>query len=87
MDNESEVDNFNDAVFSDKYGKVADAIEALVKESDSLPCVSESDLSDSEFQLKRVYDWLMDENRKPAQTKFTAGWQRNLAKEIEYRLK
>lgn len=41
MDNESEVDNFNDAVFSDKYGKVADAIETLVKESDSLPCVSD----------------------------------------------
>jgi hypothetical protein len=44
-------------------------------------------LSDSEFQLKRVYDWLMDENRQPAQTQFTAGWQRNLAKEIEFRLK
>ena len=40
----------------------------------------------SELQLKRVCDWLIDENREPAQTKFTAGWQRNLAKEIEYRL-
>lgn len=44
------------------------------------------ELSDSEFQLKRVYDWLMDDNREPAQTKFTSGWQRNLAKEIEYRI-
>lgn len=43
-------------------------------------------LDDSEFQLKRVYDWLMDEDRELAQTKFTAGWQRNLAKEVEFRL-
>jgi hypothetical protein len=37
-------------------------------------------------ELKRIYDWLMDENREPAQTKFTAGWSRNLAKEIEFKL-
>lgn len=46
-------------------------------------------LSDSRdcFQINRVYDWLMDENREPAQTKFTAGPVRNLAKEIEHRIK
>jgi len=33
-----------------------------------------------------LYNWLMDENREPAQTKFSAGDLRNLAKEIEYRL-
>ena len=47
---------------------------------------AENDLDNSYFQLKMVYDWLMDETREPAQTKFTEGWQRNLAKEIEYRL-
>lgn len=36
--------------------------------------------------IKRVYDWLMDDNREPAQTKFSAGAIRDLAKEIEYRI-
>jgi len=40
--------------------------------SQAQPCVSESD---SEFQLKRVYDWLMDENRQPAQTLFDRDWE------------
>jgi hypothetical protein len=40
----------------------------------------------SEPELQRLYEWVMDENRKPAQTFFTAGWLRNVAKEIEYRL-
>ena len=35
---------------------------------------------------KRLFEWLIDENREPAQTKFSAGNIRNLAKEIEYRL-
>lgn len=43
--------------------------------------------TDADFQLERLYDWLMDENREPAQTKFTAGTLRNVAKEIEYRIK
>lgn len=37
-------------------------------------------------EMERLYNWLMDENRIPAQTAFTAGWLRNLAKEIEFRL-
>lgn len=41
----------------------------------------------SEWQLQRLYDWIMDENREPAQTAFTAGTLRNCAKEIEFRIK
>ena len=37
-------------------------------------------------ELQRLYDWLMDEKRKPAQTFFTSGALRNVAKEIEFRL-
>lgn len=40
-----------------------------------------------EPQLQRLYEWLINDNREPAQTKFTAGWLRNVAKEIEYRIK
>jgi len=46
----------------------------------------EENLTDSEFQLKRLYDWLMDEKRENANTKFTAGWLRNVAKEIQFRI-
>ena len=35
-------------------------------------------------EMKRLYDWIIDEKRKPAQTFFTAGETRNVAKEIEY---
>ncbi len=34
----------------------------------------------------RLYKWLMNENREPAQTFFAAGSERNLAKEMEYRI-
>lgn len=37
-----------------------------------------------ESQMKRLYDWIMDENRKQATTFFTSGWLRNVAKEIEF---
>ncbi len=40
----------------------------------------------AEQELKRLYDWLMDENREPAQTFFTAGELRNVAKEMEFKL-
>ena len=40
-----------------------------------------------EFELQRLYDWLLDENREPANTKFTAGKTRNVAREIEFLLK
>lgn len=41
----------------------------------------------TEIDLNKLYSWLMDENRKPAQTHFTQGIARNIAKEIEYRIK
>lgn len=37
-------------------------------------------------EIKKIYDWLMSENREPAQTYFTSGESRDLAKEIEFRL-
>lgn len=45
------------------------------------------ELTDSDFELQRLYDWLTTESREPAQTKFTAGWTRNVAREIEFLLK
>lgn len=39
-----------------------------------------------ESQMNRLYNWIIDENRKPATTFFTSGWLRNVAKEIEQRL-
>ena len=36
-------------------------------------------------EMERLYEWLMTGNREPAQTKFTAGTLRNVAKEIEFR--
>lgn len=44
-------------------------------------------IDDPDFEMKRLYEWLQSENREPAQTKFTAGWTRNVAKEFEYQLK
>lgn len=37
-------------------------------------------------ELQRLYDWLQDPEREPAQTKFTAGLTRNVAREFEYLL-
>ena len=47
--------------------------------------VSVSDLSNFEFQ--RLFEWLQEPKREPAQTKFTSGMTRNIAREIEYLLK
>ena len=44
-------------------------------------------LDKEEFELQRLYDWLLDENREPANTKFTAGKTRNVAREIELLLR
>lgn len=41
---------------------------------------------DIQNDLDKLYEWIMDENRKPAQTYFTSGTARNIAKEIEFRL-
>ena len=37
-----------------------------------------------DITLKDLYDWVIDENREPAKTRFTAGAVRNLANEIEF---
>lgn len=38
-------------------------------------------------ELMTLYEWLLDDNREPAQTKFTAGMLRNIAKEFEFQFK
>lgn len=43
-------------------------------------------VAENEKEMKRLYDWLMDEKRRKAGSFFTAGWTRNVAKEIEFRL-
>lgn len=48
--------------------------------------IREWSLNNDDPEMKRLYDWLMDENRKPANTAFTAGWTRNVAREIEFKL-
>ena len=41
----------------------------------------------SDFELQRLFNWLQDAKREPAQTKFTSGMTRNVAREIEYLIK
>lgn len=38
------------------------------------------------YDLEKLYEWLMDENRKPSITAFTSGLARNIAAEVEFRL-
>lgn len=40
-----------------------------------------------DIELQRLFNWLQDPIREPAQTKFTAGMTRNVAREFEYLLK
>ena len=44
----------------------------------------EKELLNSGFEVQRLHEWLQDPNREPAQTRFTAGITRNVAKEIEF---
>lgn len=41
----------------------------------------------NDYDLERLYEWVVDSNRKLAQTAFTSGWARNVAREVEYRFK
>ena len=59
--------------------------QEMAKDILALFSVSVSD--SSEFELQRLFDWLQDPKREPAQTKFTAGMTRNVAREFEYLLK
>lgn len=44
-------------------------------------------LPSEEYELERLYDWVTSEKRELAQTKFTSSKTRDIASEIEYRLK
>lgn len=66
----------------DKGKTYSGRYNVITEENGVLDSVSESD-----FELQRLFDWLQDANREPAQTKFTAGMTRNVAREIEYLLK
>ena len=44
-------------------------------------------IEELEQNNERLFDWLMDENREKAVTKFTSGELRNLAREIEFRIR
>ena len=39
-----------------------------------------------DYDLERLYEWVLDPEREPAQTRFTAGWLRQIALEIEIML-
>lgn len=41
----------------------------------------------SDFELNKLFEWLQTPEREPAQSKFTAGMTRNVAREVEYLLK
>lgn len=74
--------------------KIFDIVTDLLREDiskteaiDNLLVLFSVSFSDpSDFELQRLFDWLKDSNREPAQTNFTAGMSRNLAMEFEYLL-
>ena len=43
-------------------------------------------MSAEQYDLQKLYDWIMDENRKPSITAFTSSIARNIASEFEFRL-
>lgn len=49
-------------------------------------CLDKYNPENTEDDLQRLYGWLMSDNRRNAQTFFTEGALRNVAKEIEFRL-
>jgi len=65
----------NHQIGFDDYGETADKILFLVAGKSA------------DFELQRLLHWLQDDKRQPAQTKFTKGMTRNVAREIEYLLK
>jgi len=44
-------------------------------------------LESNQYDQQKLFDWLIDANRKPSQTHFTAGMTRTIAREIEFLLK
>jgi hypothetical protein len=75
---------FKDYNTVDKDNPFYKTLEQIYKEGLASKNIitQDSDISDSE----RLYEWIMDENREPAKTKFTAGKLRDIAREIEYRI-
>lgn len=73
-----------------RFIKLVKEIDQNIKEHEEavekLKSNNIENISDSDFQLKRLYDWMTTpkERREPAQTKFTSGWLRTVAKEIEF---
>lgn len=41
-------------------------------------------IKNRDYDMERLYDWLMDENRRQANTFFTSGALRNVAAQIEF---
>jgi hypothetical protein len=67
---------------------ITDDINEILK-SQSLPPdskgnASAENLDHEDWVLGRLYDWLIDPNRKPSITAFTAGSLRKVARQIEY---
>jgi len=69
---------------------------AHVEEIDRMMCAAliakyakykDDRIKELEQNNERLFDWLMDENREKAVTKFTSGELRNLAREIEFRIR
>ena len=56
------------------YGETKTAYDAAAREF-------------AELKMHDLYEWIVDENRKPAYTYFTAGQARNIAREFEFQLK
>jgi len=62
------------------FNKVIEAMEEYRLQSHPSP------MSAEQYDLQKLYDWVMDENRKPSITAFTSSIARNIAFEFEFRL-
>ena len=83
-----EIGNYKgDGKYNDRYVKWLEDKILAAKQGKNLPIQSVSMSSSSDFELQRLFNWLQDAKREPAQTKFTAGMTRNVAREFEYLLK
>jgi disulfide oxidoreductase YuzD len=65
---------------------VSDNSEITPKQETISPLTQPSTSVKDDYELERLYEWVMDDKRKPAITAFTSGWVRNIASAIELRL-
>jgi hypothetical protein len=84
-----ELQNYNPSRFADEDIAI-DMMEKYVQyrmeeQRKGIQALQNHLISGEEQALKDFYEWLYSEEREPAQTKFTAGFYRNVAKEIEFR--